>query len=129
MKKRSGFKKLLCLVIFGRAGSELMGRLVSSCDEWGPLSRCSGGASSSASSVAEHRLSAGKESACNVGDPGPIPGLGRPPGGGKGYPLQYSGLENSMDCTVHWVAKGRTRLSDVHALSGSKRVGSSSCGT
>ena len=44
--------------------------------------------------------SAGKESACNVRDLGSIPGLGRPPGEGKGYPLQYSGLENSMDCIV-----------------------------
>ena len=43
--------------------------------------------------------SAGKESACNAGDLGSIPGLGRSPGEGKGYPLQYSGLENSMDCT------------------------------
>ena len=41
--------------------------------------------------------SAGKESACNVGDPGSIPGLGSSPGEGKGYSLQYSGLENSMD--------------------------------
>ena len=41
--------------------------------------------------------SAGKESACNVGDLGLFPGLGRSPGKGKGYPLQYSGLENSMD--------------------------------
>ena len=41
--------------------------------------------------------SAGKESACNAGDLGLIPGLGRSPGEGKGYPLQYSGLENSMD--------------------------------
>ena len=40
--------------------------------------------------------SVGKESACNAGDPGLIPGLGRSPGEGKGYPLQYSGLENSM---------------------------------
>ena len=45
--------------------------------------------------------SAGKESACNAGDLGSIPGLERSPGEGKGYPLQYSGLENSMDCTVH----------------------------
>ena len=44
---------------------------------------------------------AGKESACNVGDLGSIPGLGRSPGEGKGYPLQYSGLENSMDYVVH----------------------------
>ena len=42
--------------------------------------------------------SAGKESVCNVGDLDLIPGLGRFPGGGKGYPPQYSGLENSMDC-------------------------------
>ena len=48
---------------------------------------------------------AGKESACNVGDLGLIPGLGRSPGGGKGYPLQYSGLENSMVCIVLGVAE------------------------
>ena len=58
--------------------------------------------------------SAGKESACNVGDLGSVPGLGRSPGEGKGYALQYSGLENSMDCTVHGVAKSQTRLSDFH---------------
>ena len=49
--------------------------------------------------------SADKESACNVGDMGSIPGLGRPPGEGKGHPLQYSGLETSMDCIVQGVAK------------------------
>ena len=43
-----------------------------------------------------------------------IPGLGRFPGEGKGYPLQYSGLENSMDCRVHGVTKGRTRLRAFH---------------
>ena len=58
--------------------------------------------------------SAGKESACNAGDLGSISGLGRSPGEGKGYPLQYSGLENSMDCVVHGVAKSQTRLSDLH---------------
>ena len=56
--------------------------------------------------------SAGKESTCNVGDLGSTPGLGRSPGEGKGYPLQYSGLENSMDCIVHGVVKSQTRLSD-----------------
>ena len=56
--------------------------------------------------------SAGEEPTCSVGDLGSIPGLGRSPGEGKGYPLQYSGLENSMDCTVHGVTKSRTRLSD-----------------
>ena len=54
--------------------------------------------------------SAGKESACNAGDLGVIPGLGRSPGEGKGYPLQYSGLENSMDCIVHGVTKSHTQL-------------------
>ena len=49
--------------------------------------------------------SAGKECACNVGDLGLIPGLGRPPGEGKGYPLQYPGLENFMDCIVRGVTK------------------------
>ena len=47
----------------------------------------------------------GKESACNAGDLGSIPGLERFPGEGKGYPLQYSGLENSMDCIIHGVAQ------------------------
>ena len=58
--------------------------------------------------------SAGKESACNVGELGWIPGLGRSPGEGKGYPVQYSGLENSMNCIVHGVAKSRKWLSDFH---------------
>ena len=52
--------------------------------------------------------SAGKESACNPGELGLIPRLGRSPGEGKGYPLQYSDLENSIDCIVHRVAKSRT---------------------
>ena len=52
--------------------------------------------------------SAGRESACNAGDLGSIPGLGRSPGEGKGYLLQYSGLENSMDCIGHRVAKSQT---------------------
>ena len=60
--------------------------------------------------------SAGKESAWNVGDLGSIPGLGRCPGEGKGYPLQYSGLENSMDCIMHGVSKSRTWLSNFHFL-------------
>ena len=60
--------------------------------------------------------SVGKESACNAGDPGLIPGSGRSPGEGKGYPLQYFGLQNSMDYTVHGVAKSRTPLSYFHFL-------------
>ena len=48
--------------------------------------------------------SAGKESASNARELGLIPGLGLSPGEGKGYPLQYSGLENFMDCVVHGVA-------------------------
>ena len=55
--------------------------------------------------------SAGKESTCNAGDLGLTPGLGRSPGEGKGYPLQYSGLENSMDCIIYGVTKSWT-----HAL-------------
>ena len=62
--------------------------------------------------------SEGKESACSAGDPGSIPGSGRSPGEGIGYPLQYSCLENSMDrgawqAIVHGVAKSWTRLSDL----------------
>ena len=47
-----------------------------------------------------------------MGDLGLIPGLGRSPGGGHGNPFQYSGLENSMDCIGHGVAKSQTQLSD-----------------
>ena len=52
--------------------------------------------------------SAGQEAAGNAGDLGSIPGLGRSPGEGKGCPIQYSGLEKSMDCIVHGVTKSRT---------------------
>ena len=60
-----------------------------------------------------------KESACNVGDQGSIPGSGRSPGEGNGTPLQYSCLEKSMgrgawQATVHGVTKSRTQLSDSH---------------
>ena len=51
--------------------------------------------------------SAGEEFTCNAGDLGLIPGLGRSLGEGKSYPLQYSGLDNSLDCIVHGVAKSR----------------------
>ena len=61
--------------------------------------------------------SADKESACSAGDLGLIPGLGRSPGEGKGYPLQYSGLENSMDCTVHKVTRSRIWLGNFHITS------------
>ena len=57
--------------------------------------------------------SAAKECTCNAGDLDSIPGLGRSPGAGKGYPLQYSGLENSMDCIVH----GVTELDTTEQLS------------
>ena len=58
--------------------------------------------------------SASKESAYNAGDLGSIPGLGRSRGEGKGYPLQYSGLKNSLDCIVHVVTKSRTEMSNFH---------------
>ena len=57
--------------------------------------------------------SAGEESACNAGDLGSIPRLGRSPGEGKGYPPQYSGLENSKDCMAHGVTNSQTRLSNL----------------
>ena len=65
--------------------------------------------------------SAGKESTCNAGDLGLNPGLGRCPGEGNGYPLQYSCLKNPMDrgdwrATVHGVAKSQTRLNDWRLL-------------
>ena len=52
----------------------------------------------------------------DTGDASSIAGLGRSPGEGKGYPLQYPGLENSMDCIVHGVTKSQTRLTDSHFL-------------
>ena len=60
-----------------------------------------------------------EESVCSVGDVGLIPGLRRSPGEGNGYPLQYSGLENSVDrgawqAIVHGAAKSQTQLSDFH---------------
>ena len=58
--------------------------------------------------------SASRESACNAGDLASIPGLGGSPGEGKGHPLQYSGLENSVDCIVHAVSESLTWLSDFH---------------
>ena len=58
--------------------------------------------------------SVGKESTCNIGDPGSISGPGRSAGEGTGYPFQYSGLENSVDFTVHGVAKSWTPLTDFH---------------
>ena len=58
--------------------------------------------------------STGKESACNGGDLRLSPELGRSPGEGKDYPLQYSGLENSVDCIVHGVTKSWEQLSDLH---------------
>ena len=65
--------------------------------------------------------SVGKESACNAGDMGLIPGLGRSLGEGNSYLLQYSGLKNSMDrgawgVTVHGVTESQTQLNDLHTL-------------
>ena len=67
------------------------------------------------------RVTDGKASAHNAGDPGLIPGLGRSPGEGNGNPLQYSCLENSMDGGAWWaivygVAKSRTRLSNFSSI-------------
>ena len=58
----------------------------------------------------------GKESTCNAGDLGSVPGLGRSPREGDGNPLQYSGMENSMGYTVHGVAKSRIQMSNFHFL-------------
>ena len=58
--------------------------------------------------------SAGKECTCNEVDLGPISGLGRSSGEEKGYPLQCSGLENSMGCVVHGVTKSQIQLSNFH---------------
>ena len=67
--------------------------------------------------------SAGKESICNAGDLGSITGLGRCPAEGKGYLLQYPGLEKSMDCIVYGVTKSWTRLGnfDFHLIDGLPR--------
>ena len=67
--------------------------------------------------------SAGKESACNAGDLGSVSGLGRSPGEGKGYLLEYSGLENSMGYIVHGVAKSQTRLSNFNFSPWMRKLG------
>ena len=64
--------------------------------------------------------SAGNKSACNAGDPGLIPQLGRSPEEGNGSPLQYSSLKNSMDCVVHGVTKSQTQLSNFHSFTHSQ---------
>ena len=69
-----------------------------------------------------HDSLVGKESACNAGDPGLILGLGRSSGEWEGYPLQYSGLENSMDCIVHGVSMIWIWLSDFHFHSESECI-------
>ena len=71
--------------------------------------------------------STGKEFSCNAADLGSIPGLGRSPGEGKGYLLQYSGLEVSMDYIVNGVAKSQTQLSDFHFASLSLTVTTCVC--
>ena len=58
--------------------------------------------------------SAGKESARSAGNLGSIPGLGKSPGKGNSYPLQYSGLENSIDCIVRGFPKSQAQLNDFH---------------
>ena len=64
--------------------------------------------------ILEYGGSGGKESACNAGDPGLIPGLGRSPGEGNGYPLQYSCLKNSMGKGAWWAAVHEvTKKSDM----------------
>ena len=60
--------------------------------------------------------SAGQEYTCNAGDLGLICGLGRSPGEGKGFSLQYSGLENSMDCIVYGITKSQTQRSNFHNI-------------
>ena len=67
--------------------------------------------------LAFSHVSDSKVSTCKAGDLGLIPGLGRSPGEGNGYPLWYSGLENSMDCIDHGVTKSWTQLSDFHFTS------------
>ena len=66
--------------------------------------------------------STGKESACNAGNLGLIPGSGRSPGEEKVYPLQFSGLENSMHCIVLGVTRSQTRLSNFHFTSVHRKV-------
>ena len=81
-----------------------------------PRTRIAGSYDSSVSSLffLRNLHTDGKEFTCNVADLASIPGLGRSPGEGNGSPLQYSVLENSVDCIVHGVAKGQTQLSDFH---------------
>ena len=105
-KTHSFPRPILCLKLKPEASEQDKGQLLG----WGQMKQKS-------TTLRERgfpRGSAGKESARNAGDLGSIPGLGRSPKEGKGYPLQYSRLKNSMDCTVQGVAKSWTRLRDFH---------------
>ena len=64
----------------------------------------------------------GKESTCNAGDPNLIPGLGGSPGEGIGYPLQYSGLENSMDSIVRCLLLGRKVITNLDSIFKSRDI-------
>ena len=90
---------------------------IPSCSVYCSESQVSGNIFWSCSKISFPGGSAGKESACSVGDLGSIPGLRRTPGERKGYPLQYSGLENPMNCIVHGVAKSQTWLTNFHFTS------------
>ena len=86
------------------------------------LKRLSSSSSSKVEGKGFPNSSVGKESACNVGDPGSIPGSGRSPGEGNGYPLQYSCLENPKDRGAWWaavygVAQSWTRLKQLSSSS------------
>ena len=78
------------------------------------LKRLSSSSSSSKALMDFFHSSVGKESCCNAGDLSSIPGLGRSPGEGNSYPLQYSGLENSLVCIAQGVAKSWTQLNEFH---------------
>ena len=72
---------------------------------------------SSLASIIAQLVKKKKKSACNTGDHSSIPGLGQSPGERKGYPFQYSGLENPMDCIVHKVAKSQTEKLSISLFS------------
>ena len=105
-KTHSFPRPMLCMKLKPEASEQDKGQLLG----WGQMKQKS-------TTLTERGFpcgSAGKEFARNAGDLGSIPGLGRSPKEGKGYPLQYSRLKNSMDCTVQGVAKSWTRLRDFH---------------
>ena len=113
-KRRSGWQRMRWLYSITNSVDMNLSKLRETMEDRGAWHATVHEVTKSWTQLSNDSGSDGKESACSAGDLGSIPGLGRTPGGGNGYPLQCSGLENSMDCIVHGVAKSQIQLNEFH---------------